>query len=137
MIIFYSDDLTITGYQTFPETSNTPHIVAPDDLAELLQPVIGYAQLVAVNGVLHLPDDLPAIAESKRLSDLATEGRAERDRRLQELDAIVANPLRWGSLTSEQQQALADYRKSLLEAPQQAGFPADIVWPALPDTQNP
>lgn len=133
MLIFYSDDLTITGYQTFPETSNAPYIEVPDDLADRLAAVIGYAKLTETNGVLSLPDNLAGLAEQKRLADLTTEGRAERDRRLQELDSIVGNPLRWASLSTEQQQALADYRLALLEVPQQEGFPVAVVWPVMPE----
>lgn len=131
MLIFYSDDLTITGYQTFPETSNTPHIVTPDNVATFLQPVIGYAQLVDVNGVLQLPDDLPELAEQKRLADLATEARAQRDSFLVALDRIVGNPLRWASLSAEQKTAAAEYRQALLDVPQQDGFPSAVIWPEL------
>lgn len=133
MLIFYSEDLIITGYQTFPETSHAPHIVAPDDLAEQLSPIIGYAKLLDNKGTLQLPDNLAELAEQKRLADLVTEGRAERDRRLQELDAIVGNPLRWGGLTTEQQQAYVDYRQALLDVPQQASFPETVVWPTMPE----
>lgn len=133
MIILYSDDLTITGYQTFPETSNAPHIEAPEHLADQLAAVIGYAKLTETNGVLSLPDNLPELAEQKRLAELATEARAERDRRLQELDAIVGNPLRWGGMTTELQQAYADYRQLLLDVPQQAGFPETAIWPIMPE----
>lgn len=136
MLIFYSDDLTITGYQTFPETSNAPHIVVPDDLATNLHPVIGFAKLLDNNGTLKLPENLPELAEQKRLADLSNEARAKRDQMLTELDRIVGNPLRWASLSSEQQNAAAEYRQSLLDVPQQEGFPAKVLWPEM-TIQNP
>lgn len=59
--------------------------------------------------------------------------RAERDMKLAaEVDPIAGNALRWASLTAEQQQAWADYRQALLEVPQQAGFPHEVVWPTKP-----
>lgn len=48
-----------------------------------------------------------------------------------ELDPIVSNPLRWASLSAEQQQAVASYRQALLDITQQPGFPHDITWPEL------
>lgn len=132
MLILYSDDLTITGYQTFPETTTAPHIEAPEHLDDQIAAVAGYAKLTETNGVLTLPDNLPELAEQKRRADLATETRAERDRQLQELDKVVANPLRWDELTAEQKQAYADYRLALLDVPQQAGFPEVIQWPEVP-----
>ena len=59
--------------------------------------------------------------------------RAGRDRLLsEEVDPIVSNPLRWNSMTTEEQQAWADYRQALLDIPQQSGFPHDVVWPTKP-----
>jgi len=65
---------------------------------------------------------------------LADQRRAERNTRLAQLDAQVMNPLRWAAFTPEEQTALAAYRQALLDVPQQAGFPADIDWPPMPDT---
>lgn len=64
----------------------------------------------------------------------AAKVRTERDRRLAtEIDPIASNALRWAALTLEQQQAWADYRQTLLDIPQQAGFPHDVVWPSKPE----
>jgi hypothetical protein len=49
------------------------------------------------------------------------------------VDPLVSNPLRWADLTTEKQQAWADYRRALLDLPQQAGFPANVVWPVAPN----
>ena len=51
---------------------------------------------------------------------------------VREVDPIVTNPLRWAELSSTEQQAWADYRTALLDVPQQASFPEDIVWPTKP-----
>lgn len=60
--------------------------------------------------------------------------RAQRDSLLRvAVDPIVSNPLRWADLTTEQQNAWAAYRQALLDIPQQAGFPHDVVWPVQPD----
>ena len=63
---------------------------------------------------------------------LAAEVRADRGVLLLELDAFVGNPLRWATLSVEQQDAWALYRQALLDVPQQAGFPNDVVWPVKP-----
>ncbi len=58
--------------------------------------------------------------------------REERDALLVEVDAIAGNALRWAELTSEQQSSWTQYRTDLLNVPQQAGFPTDIIWPTKP-----
>lgn len=71
-----------------------------------------------------LPEDIDAA--------LSDQLRGERDNLLVEVDAFVGNPLRWATLSAEQQGAWADYRQALLDVPQQAGFPNDVVWPVKP-----
>lgn len=59
--------------------------------------------------------------------------RYERDQKLAtEVDPIVSNPLRWGSLSDEQQLAFTVYRQNLLDIPEQEGFPHHVVWPTKP-----
>jgi hypothetical protein len=59
--------------------------------------------------------------------------RSERLRRLAlEIDPIVSNPLRWNSLSPSKQNEWAEYRNSLLNITEQAGFPHDVVWPVKP-----
>ena len=48
------------------------------------------------------------------------------------VDPMVSNPLRWATMTADQQQAWADYRLSLLDVPQQSGFPQTVIWPVAP-----
>lgn len=42
------------------------------------------------------------------------------------------NPIRYASLTTEQQQELGAYRQALLDITAQPGFPTDVVWPSTP-----
>ena len=58
--------------------------------------------------------------------------RAARDLRLAELDALVTNPLRWAAFSAEEQAALARCRQALLDVPDQAGFPGEVIWPVFP-----
>lgn len=72
------------------------------------------------------------IAEAKKNLDVTE--RNKRDSLLkEEVDAIAGNALRWGALTTDQQQAWADYRQALLDVPQQEGFPETITWPTKPE----
>ena len=63
---------------------------------------------------------------------LSEQLRMERDGLLAEVDAIAGNALRWATLSVKQQDAWAVYRQALLDVPQQAGFPNDVVWPVKP-----
>jgi hypothetical protein len=59
------------------------------------------------------------------------QARAKRDKLLREtVDAI--NPMRWESMSPEQQDAWRAYRQALLDVPQQAGFPWNVTWPPQP-----
>lgn len=63
----------------------------------------------------------------------AQDVRAKRDRILATVvDPLVSNPLRWADMTPEAQQAWADYRRALLDVPQQVGFPNAVDWPTQP-----
>lgn len=79
---------------------------------------------------------LPYVAPTQEELDAqkAAEVRRERNRRLsQDVDPIAGNALRWAALTDAQRQAWAEYRQALLDAPQQEGFPHNVVWPVKPD----
>ena len=59
--------------------------------------------------------------------------RAKRDHILATVvDPLVSNPLRWADMTPETQQAWGDYRRALLDVPQQVGFPNAVDWPTQP-----
>ena len=57
-----------------------------------------------------------------------------RDLRNQRLrnDIDSYNPVRYATLTAEQQQELAVYRQALLDAPQQPTWPNNVTWPTKP-----
>lgn len=60
--------------------------------------------------------------------------RKQRDRVLSlVVDPLVSNPLRWGDLTYDQQKSWSDYRRVLLDLPQQVGFPHNVIWPTAPN----
>jgi hypothetical protein len=56
--------------------------------------------------------------------------RSLRDDMLAQIDRV--NPVRYATLTDQQQAELATYRQALLDVPQQMDFPTDVVWPAKP-----
>ncbi len=59
--------------------------------------------------------------------------RDERSRLLRsEVDPVVSNSLRWADMTTDKQNAWAQYRTDLLNVPQQSGFPHNITWPDIP-----
>lgn len=62
---------------------------------------------------------------------VALRARLKRDSILQATVDRV-NPVRYNTLTSEQQAQLAAYRQALLDVPAQAGFPTAIEWPIKP-----
>jgi hypothetical protein len=56
--------------------------------------------------------------------------RIKRNQALAEIDAV--SPVRYASLTAEQQADLQTYRQLLLDVPQQSDFPVAIDWPTKP-----
>lgn len=59
--------------------------------------------------------------------------RAIRNKKLKhKVDPAVSNPLRWASMSTEEQDAVATYRQELLDITDQEGFPYDITWPTKP-----
>jgi len=86
------------------------------------------AMVTAGNVAAYVP---PTQAELD--AELAQNEREKRDYRLQtEIDPIVMNPLRWGDLSASEQASVATLRQSLLDVPQQAGFPNRVTWPTKP-----
>tara|TARA_R110002126_G_scaffold197412_1_gene345245 strand:- start:928 stop:1338 length:411 start_codon:yes stop_codon:yes gene_type:complete len=73
-----------------------------------------------------------APTDEELATEAAAEIRSKRNQLLREVDGFVGNPLRWASLSSNQQTAWATYRTALLDVPQQSGFPDTITWPTAP-----
>lgn len=55
--------------------------------------------------------------------------REERNARLEALDVLVLNPIRYNAASDAKKAEFATYRQALLDVPQQAGFPDSITWP--------
>jgi hypothetical protein len=107
-----------------------PFTCNPNDTGAQFDVATLYAQMDAdPETAAHVP---PTQEELDVLA--AADARAQRDTILAtEVDPIVSNPLRWGDLSAEQQQAWADYRRALLDITAQSGFPHDITWPTKPE----
>lgn len=123
------DESAIDVEYNHPEFGWIPFTARPDDI-EPLGVEIYNAALAGEYGPI-APYDGPSEQEI-----LESEMRGQRDSLLSELDAFVSNPLRWASLSAEQQQELADYRQALLDVPQQEGFPDEIDWPEFPELES-
>tara|TARA_R110000765_G_scaffold394957_1_gene488646 strand:+ start:584 stop:985 length:402 start_codon:yes stop_codon:yes gene_type:complete len=54
----------------------------------------------------------------------------------EEVDVVICNPLRWESLTEEEQNSIKTYRQELLDITEQERFPSDVTWPAKPEVLN-
>lgn len=89
-----------------------------------------YAVWDKVNIVVRDVRDRPELLIDGRTP--AESVRYNRDIKLANLDEFVKNPLRYATLTTEQQTKLAKYRQELLDIPQQGGFPVRVDWPRLP-----
>lgn len=100
---------------------------SPDDVEEHGRAL--FAELVAGTHGAIAEYVAPVVTDEQ----LATQTRNKRDLLLVKLDTIVTNPLRWAAMTTDQQTAVAEYRKHLLDVPQQSGFPAEVEWPVKPE----
>ena len=106
-------------HQSIPE----PNVEVSE---EVWQNAINSSHNTIIDGVTSQVDHRSAEQKAQSI-------RTMRDQLLiSEVDPIVTNPLRWAELSSAVQQQWTDYRTALLDVPQQAGFPNDIVWPTKP-----
>lgn len=109
-----------------PEFGWIPFTASPDDVEQHGRDIHA-AALAGEYGPI-APYDGPTEEEI-----LEQQMREQRDQLLADVDAVVTNPLRWNSLSPEEQQAWAEYRQALLDVPQQPGFPEEIDWPTKPE----
>lgn len=96
MLIFYSDDLTVTGFQTYPPESPLPHIVADDSLAAELGQYIGKLTLVGNAGAYALPADWRTQGAAAKAADDLAAAYADAKRRINaayeaHINAILAD----------------------------------------------
>ena len=113
-----------------PEYGWIPYTLNPDDTDMTIDNNVLLAAMVANNDVAaYVP---PSQEELDEMA--AGEVRYVRNVKLYtEVDPIAGNALRWAALTEGQRQAWSDYRQALLDVPQQAGFPHEVVWPTKPE----
>jgi len=63
--------------------------------------------------------------------------RAQRNQILNDVvDPLMTNIAKFNELTEAEQQAWLQYRKDLLNVPQQVGFPFNVEWPVVPNDQK-
>lgn len=93
------------------------------------------AGLIQTIGSTPAPTSLSAFMETISPEELQSPSfvRLVRDLKLKELDSLVMNPLRYASFDDNYRYQLSLYRQQLLDIPQQSGFPANIIWPELPN----
>lgn len=58
--------------------------------------------------------------------------REVRKRKLSQVDAVVSNPLRYGSMSETEVEEVINYRQALLDITEQSGFPTKVKWPEKP-----
>ena len=72
------------------------------------------------------------IDEDPTLGEVAQRAREDRDNKLvQWVDNITI--IEWESFTEEQKQSIKEFRQNLLDVPEQANFPHNIIWPTPPE----
>lgn len=76
--------------------------------------------------------ELKKITKTKAKKIKSEEIRKIRNQKLDELDSIILNPLRWQSFSEHTKEQFSNYRKDLLDVPQQKDFPWYVEWPELP-----
>ena len=107
----------------------TPYVCHIADIAETGKWV--YEQVISGNAG-NIEDYVEPEQQELTYEKKADIIRSNRDYLLKQLDLVISNPLRWNDLTSEEQEVLANYRRSLLDIPQQSGFPDSVVFPDIP-----
>lgn len=120
------DNLRMEVEINHPDYGWIPYHLNPADTDN----TINNDAVMALIGTNFAPYVAPTQAELD--AEAAASVRADRDTRLEEVDAIAGNALRWADLSSTQQAEWSTYRQALLDVPQQSGFPHDITWPTAP-----
>lgn len=120
-----NDDNTVFDLEiNHPEYGWIPYSLYPDDSDD----TIDNTALLALIGT-----NFTTLTQAEKDERKSNEVRSERNSLLEnKVDPIVANPLRWAELTTEQQNAWTQYRTDLLNVPQQEGFPYNVTFPTEP-----
>lgn len=126
MFVGYQNNIARYIKNTREELEAIPH-VSFDKIEE-----VSFAEMY--NGVIYTSEDSFKQAKGEAV-------RATRNRYLETyVDPIVSNPLRWSSLTSDEQKNYTDYRQYLLDITAEESFPDLVVltfdeWLALPPVE--
>lgn len=124
----YIDDTRIDCEIEHPKFGWIPYTIDPADTDMTINNNDLLAAMASTGDVAaYVPPTKAELAAAK-----AQAVRAERGNLLLAVDAIAGNALRWASLDASKQAEWATYRQALLDVPQQAGFPDNIVWPKEP-----
>jgi hypothetical protein len=70
--------------------------------------------------------------DAEKKAEKETEIKAKRNRILLETVDRV-NGLWWETMTGEEKEAWREYRRALLDIPEQEGYPDTVVWPEMPE----
>ena len=103
----------------------TPFHINPKEDHPFIDIATLVSSAVATNPTAYTPP-----TQEELDAETAKQVRILRDQKLfSEVDPIVTNPLRWDSMSSDQQDKVKNYRTSLLDITKQSGFPNSITWP--------
>tara|TARA_B100000073_G_scaffold46278_1_gene34256 strand:- start:7580 stop:7990 length:411 start_codon:yes stop_codon:yes gene_type:complete len=121
----YFNETIIDCEINHPEYGWMPFSCNPIDKGSTVDVEKLYKELKASNPTAYTPPTEKEINDQK-----AIEIRQQRDLLLvRDVDPIVANPLRWDSLSTEVQNKIKTYRNALLDIPEQASFPTTVTFP--------
>jgi hypothetical protein len=119
------DYLALQGY--FPVIPYDCPSVAPTSVVTIGLPIFA-------NGVWHENYIIREMTEDEKNNNRETKGfeiRRSRDAMLRNtVDNI--NPMRWDEFNDSEKLAWKEYRQTLLDIPQQEGFPWVVTWPTQP-----
>ena len=125
----YIDEFRIECEINHPVLGWIPYGLDPDDLDMTIDNNALLAAMAKTQDVIPYTPPTQAELDAAKASEL----RLQRDKLLQTLvDPLAGNALRWAELSASKQQAWTEYRKALLNIPQQVGFPNSVIWPTQP-----
>ena len=121
----YIDEQNIAVQVNHRDLGWIPYTCNPDDIVGGIDNDKLYPRLVASN-----PTPYVKPTEEETKEKLALQVRQNRDLRLENhVDPFVMNFMRWDEQPEDKQNKIKEYRKKLLDVPQQKGFPYVIDWP--------
>lgn len=114
----------------FIEVKESEIPIPPDELNGKCMIKLGIP-VMSETGILVRTYNFIPLSE-EQLAYIAVKNKAKRDELLRSnVDSM--NPIRWDSLSKSKKAEWINYRQALLDVPDQVGFPANIVWPKIPE----